>query len=41
MARQKSVNYSRRCWHFSLPGAGRAAYDFRQTVPMPAGRFHP
>jgi zinc D-Ala-D-Ala dipeptidase len=23
------VNYSKEWWHFSLPGAGREAYDFR------------
>src|SRR6201989_2818885 len=28
MARQGCVNYSQECWHFSLPGVGRAAYDF-------------
>jgi D-alanyl-D-alanine dipeptidase len=28
MARQGFVNYSKEWWHFSLPGAGRAAYDF-------------
>ena len=28
MARQGFVNYSREWWHFSLPGAGGAAYDF-------------
>jgi D-alanyl-D-alanine dipeptidase len=28
MARQGFVNYSKEWWHFSMPGAGRAAYDF-------------
>jgi D-alanyl-D-alanine dipeptidase len=28
MARQGFVNYSKEWWHFSLPGMGRAAYDF-------------
>ena len=28
MARQGVVNYSKEGWHFSLPGAGREAYDF-------------
>ena len=28
MARQGFVNYAKEWWHFSLPGAGRAAYDF-------------
>jgi D-alanyl-D-alanine dipeptidase len=28
MARQGFVNYSKEWWHFSLPGAGLAAYDF-------------
>ena len=28
MARQGFVNYSKEWWHFSLPGAGREAYDF-------------
>jgi zinc D-Ala-D-Ala dipeptidase len=28
MARQGFVNYSKEWWHFSLPGAGRPAYDF-------------
>jgi zinc D-Ala-D-Ala dipeptidase len=28
MARQGFVNYSKEWWHFSLPGAGAAAYDF-------------
>ena len=28
MARQGFVNYAREWWHFSLPGAGGAAYDF-------------
>jgi D-alanyl-D-alanine dipeptidase len=28
MAKQGFVNYSKEWWHFSLPGAGRAAYDF-------------
>jgi D-alanyl-D-alanine dipeptidase len=29
MARQGFVNYSKEWWHFSLPGAGREAYDFQ------------
>ncbi|MBA2401527.1 MAG: M15 family metallopeptidase [Bradyrhizobium sp.] len=28
MTRQGFVNYSKEWWHFSLPGAGRQAYDF-------------
>jgi D-alanyl-D-alanine dipeptidase len=28
MARRGFVNYSKEWWHFSLPGAGRQAYDF-------------
>ncbi len=28
MARQGFVNYAQEWWHFSLPGAGPAAYDF-------------
>jgi D-alanyl-D-alanine dipeptidase len=28
MGRQGFVNYSKEWWHFSLPGAGREAYDF-------------
>jgi zinc D-Ala-D-Ala dipeptidase len=28
MARQGFVNYAKEWWHFSLPGAGGAAYDF-------------
>jgi zinc D-Ala-D-Ala dipeptidase len=28
MARQGFVNYAKEWWHFSLPGAGREAYDF-------------
>ena len=28
MGRQGFVNYFREWWHFSLPGAGRAAFDF-------------
>ena len=28
MARQGFVNYSKEWWHFSLPRAGGAAYDF-------------
>jgi D-alanyl-D-alanine dipeptidase len=28
MARQGFVNYSKEWWHFALPGAGGAAYDF-------------
>ncbi|UGY20802.1 M15 family metallopeptidase [Bradyrhizobium septentrionale] len=31
MARQGFVNYSKEWWHFSLPGAGAAAYDFPIT----------
>jgi D-alanyl-D-alanine dipeptidase len=29
MARQGFINYSKEWWHFSLPGAGGQAYDFR------------
>jgi zinc D-Ala-D-Ala dipeptidase len=32
MARQGFVNYSRQSWQFSLPGAGRSAYDFPITA---------
>jgi D-alanyl-D-alanine dipeptidase len=32
IGRQGFVNYSKECWHFSLPGAGRAAYDFPITA---------
>lgn len=28
MGRQGFVNYAKEWWHFSLPGVGRAAYDF-------------
>ncbi|MGY4193102.1 D-alanyl-D-alanine dipeptidase [Bradyrhizobium sp. USDA 4520] len=28
MARQGFANYAKEWWHFSLPGAGRPAYDF-------------
>ncbi|MCP1844046.1 D-alanyl-D-alanine dipeptidase [Bradyrhizobium sp. USDA 4524] len=28
MARQAFANYAKEWWHFSLPGAGRPAYDF-------------
>ncbi|MBR0964313.1 M15 family metallopeptidase [Bradyrhizobium diazoefficiens] len=28
MAKQGFVNYAKEWWHFSLPGAGEAAYDF-------------
>ena len=28
MSKQGFVNYSKEWWHFSLPGAGRQAYDF-------------
>ena len=28
MAKQGFVNYAKEWWHFSLPGAGRQAYDF-------------
>ena len=28
MARRGFVNYAKEWWHFSLPGAGRQAYDF-------------
>jgi zinc D-Ala-D-Ala dipeptidase len=28
LTRQGFVNYSKVWWHFSLPGAGREAYDF-------------
>jgi len=31
MARRGFVNYSKEWWHFSLPGAGRQAYDFPIT----------
>jgi D-alanyl-D-alanine dipeptidase len=31
MGRQGFVNYSKEWWHFSLPGAGGAAYDFPIT----------
>jgi D-alanyl-D-alanine dipeptidase len=31
MAKQGFVNYSKEWWHFSLPGAGGAAYDFPIT----------
>jgi D-alanyl-D-alanine dipeptidase len=31
MARQGFANYSKEWWHFSLPGAGGAAYDFPIT----------
>ncbi|GKQ50578.1 hypothetical protein BRSPCE3_14330 [Bradyrhizobium sp. Ce-3] len=31
MARQGFANYSKEWWHFSLPGAGAAAYDFPIT----------
>ena len=31
MARQGFANYSKEWWHFSLPGAGRQAYDFPIT----------
>ena len=34
MARQGFVNYAKEWWHFSLPGAGGAAYNF----PIPARR---
>ncbi|TYO62423.1 M15 family metallopeptidase [Bradyrhizobium hipponense] len=34
MAKQGFVNYSKEWWHFSLPGAGGAAYDF----PIPPRR---
>lgn len=34
MAKQGFVNYSKEWWHFSLPGAGGAAYDF----PIQPGR---
>ena len=33
MARQGFANYSKEWWHFSLPGAGGAAYDFPITRP--------
>jgi zinc D-Ala-D-Ala dipeptidase len=29
MVRQGFVNYSKQWWHFSMPGAGGPAYDFR------------
>jgi D-alanyl-D-alanine dipeptidase len=32
MGRQGFVNYSKEWWHFSLPGAGGAAYDFPITT---------
>jgi D-alanyl-D-alanine dipeptidase len=32
MARRGFVNYSKEWWHFSLPGAGRSAYDFPITA---------
>jgi zinc D-Ala-D-Ala dipeptidase len=32
MGRQGFVNYSKEWWHFSLPGAGEAAYDFPITT---------
>jgi D-alanyl-D-alanine dipeptidase len=32
MAKQGFVNYSKEWWHFSLPGAGGAAYDFPITA---------
>jgi len=32
MASQGFVNYSKEWWHFSLPGAGGAAYDFPITA---------
>jgi D-alanyl-D-alanine dipeptidase len=32
MGRQGFVNYSKEWWHFSLPGAGGAAYDFPITL---------
>jgi D-alanyl-D-alanine dipeptidase len=31
MAKQGFVNYAKEWWHFSLPGAGGAAYDFPIT----------
>jgi D-alanyl-D-alanine dipeptidase len=34
MARKGFVNYSKEWWHFSLPGAGRQAYDFPITPRM-------
>jgi zinc D-Ala-D-Ala dipeptidase len=34
MAKQGFVNYSKEWWHFSLPGAGRPAYDFPITARM-------
>ena len=34
MARKGFVNYSKEWWHFSLPGAGRPAYDFPITPRM-------
>ncbi len=33
MSRQGFVNYSKEWWHFSLPGAGRQAYDFPISAP--------
>jgi D-alanyl-D-alanine dipeptidase len=33
MGRQGFANYSKEWWHFSLPGAGRQAYDFPITRP--------
>ena len=32
IGRQGFVNYSKEWWHFSLPGAGGAAYDFPITA---------
>jgi zinc D-Ala-D-Ala dipeptidase len=32
MGRQGFVNYSKEWWHFSLPGADGAAYDFPITA---------
>jgi len=32
MAKQGFVNYAKEWWHFSLPGAGGAAYDFPITA---------
>jgi zinc D-Ala-D-Ala dipeptidase len=34
MAKQGFVNYAKEWWHFSLPGAGGAAYDFPITRRM-------
>ena len=34
MAKQGFVNYAKEWWHFSLPGAGGAAYDFPVTPRM-------